>query len=146
MFPATAQSLEFESDRLNINDRTGEVVLTGNVRAWNDTVTITSRRLIIRYEAQGDTVKSYEAFGDVRIDHDTMHARAQYAFRDNRADTLFLQENAYVSRNGNEFWAERMTVDLRTSQVDMSGSVRGNVRSRRKSTKPTDKLRGRGRD
>lgn len=128
--------MEFESDRLNIDDRTGEVVLTGNVRAWTDTATIKSRKLIIPYEGQGDTVKSYEAFGNVRIDHDTMHARSEYAYRDARADTLFLQEDAYVNRDGNEFWADRMTVDLRTSEIDMSGSVRGNVRSRRESRKP----------
>lgn len=128
--------MEFESDRLNIDDRTGEVELTGNVRAWNDTATVKSRRLIIRYEGEGDTVTSYEAFGNVRIDHDTMYARSEYAYRDARADTLFLQEDAYVLRDGNEFWADRMTVDLRTSEIDMTGSVRGSVRSRQKPTKP----------
>lgn len=131
--------MEFESDQLNIDDRTGEVVLTGNVRAWNDTATVRSRKLIIRYEGEGDTVLSYEAYGNVRIDHDTMYARAEYAFRDARADTLFLQEDAYVRRDGNEFWADRMSVDLRTAEIDMSGSVRGNVRSRRKATSSTSR-------
>lgn len=129
--------MEFESDRLNVDNRAGKAVLTGNVRAWNDTATVKSRKLIILYEAEGDTVLSYEAFGNVRIDHDTMYARAEYAYRDARADTLFLQEDAYVRRRGNEFWADRITVDLRTSELDMNGSVRGNVRSRRKSTEST---------
>lgn len=125
-----ALALDFESDHLKINDRTGRVILTGNVVARDDTGTLRSRRLIIRYTESGDTVLSYEAFGRVRIDYDTMNARAEYAYRDTRADTLLLQEEAYVLRDGNEFWADRITADLRTSEIEMNGSVRGNFRSR----------------
>lgn len=125
-------ALEFESDNLKIDDQRGRAILTGNVRAWDDTGTIKSRRLIIRYAPEGDTVTSYEAFGNVRIDYTNVKARSEYAYRDARADTLFLQENAYVIREKNEFWADRINVDLTTSQVEMSGSVRGSLRSRRK--------------
>ncbi len=126
-------ALDFESDHLEVNDQTGEATLTGNVVVRDDTGTLKSRRLIIRYTESGDTVLSYEAFGRVRIDYDTMNARSEYAYRDARADTLLLQEDAYVLRNGNEFWADRITLDLRTSQIEMKGSVRGSFRSRDKS-------------
>lgn len=126
-----AAALEFESDQLKVNDRTGKAVLTGNVVARDDTGTLQSRRLIIRYAETGDTVLSYEAFGKVRIDYTDMNARSEYAYRDARADTLLLQEKAYVLRNGNEFWADRITIDLRTSEITMNGSVRGNLRSRK---------------
>lgn len=130
MSASPVSALDFESDQLEVNDRTGEAVLTGNVVAWDDTGTLKSRRLIIRYADSGDTVLSYEAFGRVRIDYDTMNARSEYAYRDTRADTLLLQEDAYVLRNGNEFWADRITVELRTSEIEMKGSVRGSFRSR----------------
>jgi len=130
MVVSPAAALEFESDQLEVNDRTGKAVLTGDVVARDDTGTLKSRRLIIRYDGSGDTVLSYEAFGRVRIDYDTMNARSEYAYRDARSDTLLLQEDAHVLRNGNEFWADQITVDLRTSEIEMKGSVRGNLRSR----------------
>jgi lipopolysaccharide export system protein LptA len=126
----SASALEFESNELTMDDRTGEATLTGNVTVWDDTGTIKANRIIITYASSGDTVISYEAFGNVRIDYDDLKANSNYAYRDARADTLFLQQDAYVNRRGNEFWADRIRVDLRTSEVNMIGSVRGNVRSR----------------
>jgi lipopolysaccharide export system protein LptA len=125
---APAQAIEFESDHLTIDDQTGKATLTGNVTVWNDTGTIKARRIVVRYASSGDTVISYEAFGKVRIDHSNINARSEYAFRDLRGDTLFLQEDAYVKRNRDEFWADRITIDLQSSQVDLTGSVRGHIR------------------
>jgi lipopolysaccharide export system protein LptA len=103
------------------------------VTVWNDTGTIKARRIVLQYTPGGDTVISYEAFGKVRIDYSKINARAQYAFRDMRGDTLLLQEDAYVKRKYDEFWANRITIDLKKSQLDLSGSVRGHIRQRSQS-------------
>lgn len=122
-----AQRLQFESDELQLEDKTGRVVLTGNVHAWNDTGWIKSDRLEIYYESGGDTVKYYQAYGNVRLRYPNVHGEARYAFRDVRADTMILQGDAYVRRGGDEFWADRIRVNLKTSAVRMTDNVRGNL-------------------
>lgn len=128
-----SRAVEFESDHLTIDDRTGKAILTGDVIVWNDTGTLKARRVVIYYHSQGDTVTSYEAFGQVQVDYSDIDARANYAYRDVQADTMLLQENAYVKRNQDEFWADRIVVNMKTSRVNLSGSVRGHIRQRRKS-------------
>ncbi len=123
-------AIKFESDQLTVNDRTGKATLSGNVTVWNDTATIKANRIIVRYATDGDTVNSYEAFGNVRINHARFKADSNYAYRDVRADTLLLQEDAHVERKQDEYWADRITVNVRTSQVKLSGSVRGHLKQR----------------
>lgn len=105
-------------------------MLTGNVKAWNDTGWIKSNRLEIYYDSAGDTVKYFEAFGNVRLKYPEMWGEAKYAYRDVRADTLLLQGDAYVKRREDEFWADRIRVNLRTSEVHMEDNVRGSLAPR----------------
>lgn len=75
-------------------------------------------------------MKYFEAFGNVRLKYPDVRGKANYAYRDVRSDTLLLQENAYVKRRDDEFWAERIQVNLRTSEVQMTDNVRGELAPR----------------
>lgn len=139
-FSNPVSALEFESDELKIDNKTGKVVLTGNVRAWDDTGMIEARRLIIRYVSGGDTVESLEAFGNVKLDYSKIYGEANYAYRDVEADTVLMQRNAYLKRDKNEFWAETIRVNIRTSEVKMQDSVRGNLRPTKQSNPASSDL------
>jgi len=119
------RSIEFESDRLQIYHRRGRAVLTGHVRVWNDTAVLRSNRLEIYYVTGTDTVDHMVAFGDVQLRSEELRARADYAFQDVESDTVLLQENAGVRRGSDEFFADRMVVNLRTRAVRMHRRTRG---------------------
>lgn len=123
-----AQSgLQFEADELELFDKKGFAVLTGHVKVWNDTGRIESNRLEVYYGKGGDTVNQIKAYGEVKISYPRLDATSKYAERDMQSDTLVLQENVYVRRDRNEFWADWMKVNLQNSTLKMKENVRGNL-------------------
>jgi lipopolysaccharide transport protein LptA len=126
--PAGAQTAyDVESDRLEIFNREGRAIFEGDVRLWNDTTSIQSNRLEVFYVGDGDTIDYLEAYGDVEIKRDTMYASAHYAYHSVGNDTALLQEDAYVRRDGSEFWADRIWIDMATERIRMRDDVRGHL-------------------
>ncbi|MFB6344972.1 MAG: LptA/OstA family protein [bacterium] len=125
--PAAGQSIQFESDQLQLEDKIGRVTLTGNVHAWNDTGWVKAERVEISYRKQGDTVEALEAFGNVRLKYPKVYGESDYAYRDVKADTILLEGNAYVKRRKDKFWADRIWVNLKTLEIRMNRDVRGSI-------------------
>lgn len=126
--PAWSQTAyDVESDQLEILNREGRAIFQGNVHLWNDTTSIRSNRLEVFYVSQGDTIDYLEAFGDVGINRDTMVARSNYAYYHIQNDTALLREDAYVRRDGSEFWADEIDIDMTTEQIRMRDNVRGHL-------------------
>lgn len=126
--PLAAQTkYRVESDELEIFNKEGRAVFTGNVRVWNDTGEILANRLEVFYEEGGDTVRLMKAFGDVEITRQNMYAESQYAEYDVQSDTAILQEDAYVRRSKNEFWADWMWLNMREETVRLKDNVRGTL-------------------
>lgn len=126
--PAWSQTAyDVESDQLEIFNMEGRAIFQGNVHLWNDTTSIRSNRLEVYYVSQGDTIDYLEAFGDVKIDRDSMKARSNYAYYHVQNDTALLQEDAYVRRDGSEFWADEIQIDMTTERIRMRDNVRGHL-------------------
>jgi len=127
-FPLHAQvPYEIESDELEVFNQEGRAEFTGNVKVWNDTNEIHANRLEVFFEEGGDSIQIIKAFGDVEIYRENMFASSEFALHDVRSDTIMLQENAYVQRDQNEFWADQMWLDLQTEQIRMKNNVRGRM-------------------
>jgi lipopolysaccharide transport protein LptA len=126
--PAGAQTAyDVESDRLEIFNREGRAIFEGDVRLWNDTTSIQCNHLEVFYVGEGDTIDYLEAYGNVEVKRDTMYASARYAYHDVENDTALLQEDAYVRRDGSEFWADRIRINMITEQIRMRDDVRGRL-------------------
>lgn len=126
--PVLAQgSYQIESDELEIFNQEGRAEFTGNVRVWNDTNEIQSNRLEVFYQEGGDSIDILKAYGDVEIFRGDIYARSEFALHDVQNDTAMLQENAYIRRQQNEFWADRIWINLRTEHVRLEGNVQGEM-------------------
>lgn len=126
--PLDAQvSYEIESDELEVFNQEGRAEFMGNVKIWNDTNEIHANRVEVFFEEGGDSIQIIKAFGDVEIYRENMFASSEFALHDVQSDTVMLQENAYVQRDQNEFWADRMWLDLTTERVRMKDNVRGHM-------------------
>ncbi len=119
---------DFSSDKLQIDHKNSWAVLTGNVVIQNDTQQLNARRVKIYYRENGDTIRRIVARGKVRMVRDTWTARAQFAAYNVKADTLLLRGEAYFSRGKNEFWGERIVLDLKKRELKMVGKVHGILR------------------
>ena len=65
----------------------------------------------------------------VRLFSDNLVCRAEYAVYNRIEQTLQLSGFPVVHRNGDEFRAERIMVDLNTNDIVMEGDVRGSIRN-----------------
>ncbi|MFP4687926.1 MAG: LptA/OstA family protein, partial [bacterium] len=104
--------------------REGKAVFTGNVVVRDDTGEISARRMEVYYEDDGDTIKYIEAYGNVKIIRDNLFARGQRAEYTVGADTLILEEEAYIKDDQGEFYADWMWIDLASEKLRMQGNIK----------------------
>lgn len=119
-----------QADNLKINQPEQRTVLTGNVVINNDTEQLKAERVIIHYQEMGDTLRRIEAWGHVRLKRDTWTARGDTVEYNVLADSLLVRGNAYVSRAKNEFWGNRIQLDLKVGSLNLIGKVRGIIRQK----------------
>jgi len=72
----------------------------------------------------------------VRIFKDELVCRSQYALYRRTEKTLDLTGLPVVFKDGNEFRADRMRVDLETDDVVMEGSVSGSIQQEAADAQP----------
>ncbi len=124
---------DINADYLEVFNREGRAVFTGNVKVADEHGKISANRMEVYYETGGDTIKHIEAYGQVEIVRENIVGRGQRAQYDVRADTVVLDGEAFVEDSRGKFYADRIWMDLSAEKLRMHGNIEGVLRRREES-------------
>lgn len=133
--PAAAQQrhntnapIDFDADRIELQDRADRAVLAGNVSVKQAEMTLTAQRLTIAYTGQvvggNPQVSRLDASGGVTVRRPDQTARSQYAIYDlNRRVITMLGNVSLTQGGGNTVNGGRLTINLDTGRAIIDGSA-----------------------
>ncbi|MCB9534874.1 MAG: hypothetical protein H6704_01320 [Myxococcales bacterium] len=127
--PTAEAPLDVEADRLVLDQKTGEVVFEGNVRAQQEELTLTCRRLVARYRDDGQ-VASLLAEGAVRVESGELGATAGRAAWSAADGTLELTGEPVVTRGADRLTGRRIVFWPEQGRVVVE-AARGRLRAPR---------------
>jgi lipopolysaccharide export system protein LptA len=130
-FPVLAYDID--ADHLEVFNREGRAVFTGNVKVSDEHGEISANRMEVYYVIAGDTIKHIEAYGQVEIIRENIVGRGQRAQYDVRADTVVLDGEAFLEDPRGKFFADTIWLDLSAEKLRMHGNIEGVLRRREES-------------
>jgi len=124
-----AKGVHFRTERLRY-DRTAKIArLEGDSVLEDKKNGVVAKGRFIEYaDESGTTVLQI----GVRLFKDKLVCRAEWALYRREEQTLELSGLPVVFKDGDEFRADRMRVDLETDDISMEGSVRGSIKETKK--------------
>jgi len=84
------QPIEIKSNELQADTKARTATFLGKVVAKQDTITIHTDRLVVRYAEKGGDVEKVEAFGNVRIVQENRIGTAQHAVYNTKDGKIVL--------------------------------------------------------
>ena len=118
----SANEINIESDRLEINDDTNESIIIGNVYAEEDTFKIWSEKMIVNFDENRDQIDEIQSFDDVKIHHNGMITNSDRALYLPGTQILTLTGNVHVNQDGNQIKCEELILDIKNSTSIMKGN------------------------
>jgi lipopolysaccharide export system protein LptA len=127
------QKVDIEADNMEVLDKQGKAIFTGNVKAARGGVTLASNKLVVDYHsgktnkkgqaksAGGNDVTNLEATGSVVITTRTQKITGDKALIDVKANTLTVDGNVVVEQGGSVVKGNQLVVDLATNRSQMTG-------------------------
>jgi lipopolysaccharide export system protein LptA len=127
------QKVDIEADNMEVLDKQGKAVFTGNVNAARGGVTLKSKTLVVNYQSGGTNKKgqaksgggsdvtNLEATGGVVIITRTQKITGDKAFIDVKANRLTVDGNVVVEQGGSVVKGNQLVVDLATNRSQMTG-------------------------
>lgn len=131
------QKIRITADRLVANTKTGRAEFSGNVRATQGSTVITSDRLEVHYEQDGQSeaaagseaaIKSIVASGNVVIHFDDKVATTPKAVYDSKTGIFTLAgKGTRVTSGENTITGERISVDRKNDHMTVEGGKTSRV-------------------
>jgi len=127
------QKVDIEADNMEVLDKQGKAIFTGNVNAARGGVTMKSKTLVVNYQSGGtgkkgqgksgatSDVTNLEATGSVVIITRTQKITGDKAFIDVKANRLTVDGNVVVEQGGSVVKGNQLIVDLATNRSQMTG-------------------------
>lgn len=126
--------IDWEADRIEVQDRDHKATLAGNVRVIQQEMTLTADRVTALYTgsiansqqsgAGGDPkVKRLDANGHVVVTRPTEVARGNYGIYDLDTKLITLIGNVSLDRNGSVVRGGRLVIDQNTNRATMDGAA-----------------------
>lgn len=131
--PASAQMLrghnakaavDFDADRIEVQDRSDRVVLAGNVKVRQAGMTLDTARLTVAYTRGGGNVdvERLDAAGGVVVRSGTDTARGNFAIYDLNRRLITMVGGVELNQNGNIVRGGRLLIDLTSGRAVVDGS------------------------
>ena len=132
--------IDWEADRIEVQDREHRATLTGNVRVVQQEMTLTADRVaalyagsIVAQQQQGGgaaaggspKVQRLDANGHVVVTRPGEIARGNYGIYDLQTKIVTLIGNVSLDRNGSVVRGGRLVIDQNTNRATMDGSAVG---------------------
>ncbi len=117
--------VNFDADRIELQDKQDRVVLSGDVVITQGELTIRSARTTVAYTDQGELqIQRIDATGGVLVTRNNESARGSVGVYDFNKRLIILSGNVTLKRGTDTLQGGRLVIDLRTglSSVDGKGS------------------------
>lgn len=114
--------VEVSAGEMVVDQDSGQVTLTGDVRIAQGDLRLAAARVRLRYDADG-SITAISASGGVTMTTPTEAAEAASADYDLTASTLVMQGDVLITQGLSTISAETMRVDLTTGNATLSGRV-----------------------
>jgi lipopolysaccharide export system protein LptA len=119
----TNAPVDWDADRMDVDDKTNRAVLTGNVVARQGDLTLTAARITAAYTRNpGIKVERLDASGGVVVRSPSETARGAYGIYDLNQKIITLVGNVTLSRCDGTINGGRLVYDLDSGRVVMDGS------------------------
>lgn len=122
------QPVNFDADRIELQDRQNRVVLSGDVVIQQGDLRMTAQRTTIAYNDTGTlTIQRIDATGGVVVTRGNESARGDAAVYDFNRRVIVLSGGVALRRGGDRLDGGRLVIDLNSglSSVDGRGSRAG---------------------
>lgn len=136
--PASAQALrghnanapvDFSADRIEVQDRSDRVVVSGNVKVTQGALSLDAARLTVAYAkgaGGGDpTVQRLDASGGVTVRSASETARGNFAIYDLNRRLITMIGAVSLNQGGNIVRGGRLVIDLTSGRSIIDGAAGG---------------------
>jgi lipopolysaccharide export system protein LptA len=118
--------IDWGADRIEVQDRTNRVLLSGNVVAKQANLTLNAERITVAYlDGDGIKVQRIDASGGVLLRSPSETARGQFAVYDLGRRIITLIGDVTLTREGSNVKGGRLVLDLDSGRAVMDGSAPG---------------------
>lgn len=122
----TNQPVQFDADRIELQDRQNRVVLSGSVQISQGDLRLNAERTTISYTDTGTlTIQRLDATGGVVVTRGNERASGAAGVYDFNRKVIILSGGVNLRRGGDSLSGGRLTIDLNSglSSVDGSGAA-----------------------
>lgn len=121
----TKAPVEIVSDTLSVDQETGLAVFSGNVRAKQGEMRMSSAELTVEYMGEDRSkIHFLRAAGDVILVSPTEQAQSDAAVYDVTTGQMVMTGNVLLTQGGSVMAGTQLDVDLKTGTGQMQGRVR----------------------
>ena len=124
----TSAPVDFDADRIEVQDRANRAVLSGNVKVRQGSLALDAARINVAYTSAGGVeVDRIDASGGVTVRSPSETARGQFAVYDINRRLITMVGGVTLLRGTNTLRGGRLVIDLTTGRATMDGggSARG---------------------
>jgi lipopolysaccharide export system protein LptA len=116
--------VDFDADRIEVQDRSDRVILAGNVKVRQAGLTLDTSRLTVAYTRGGGNVdvERLDAAGGVVVRSGTDVARGNFAIYDLNRRLITMVGGVELNQNGNIVRGGRLLIDLTSGRAVVDGS------------------------
>ena len=136
--PLSAQALknhnskapvDFEADRIEVQDRADRAVLSGNVRVRQGNLALDAQRLTVAYTGGivdgSPSVSRLDASGGVTVRSTSETARGDFAIYDLNRRLITMIGGVTLNQGANTIRGGRLVIDLTTGRAIVDGRASG---------------------
>jgi lipopolysaccharide export system protein LptA len=117
--------IDFEADRIEVQDRADRAVLSGNVKVRQSGLSMDTARLTVAYTGGltngNPDVSRLDAAGGVVVRSASETARGQYAIYDINRRQITMLGGVSLQQRGNTINGGRLVIDLDTGRATVDG-------------------------
>ncbi len=119
--------VDFDADRIEVQDRSDRVVASGNVRVRQSGMTLSTARMTVAYTRGGGNVdiERIDAAGGVVVQSGNDTARGDFAIYDLNRRLITMVGGVSLTQNGNVLRGGRLLIDLNSGRAVVDGSSVG---------------------
>ena len=122
----TNQPVDFQADRIEVQDRADRAVIVGNVEARQGDLRLNAQRVTVSYSTAGGVdIQRLDASGGVTIRSPSETARGNFGIYDLDRRLITLVGNVSLTRGVNVLRGGRLVLDLTSGRATMDGSGSG---------------------
>jgi lipopolysaccharide export system protein LptA len=115
--------IDWGAERIEVQDRSNRVILSGNVVAKQADLTLNAERITVAYlQNNGIKVQRIDASGGVLLRSPSETARGEFAIYDLGQRIITLVGNVTLTRDGSDINGGRLVLDLDSGRAVMDGS------------------------